>query len=33
LKNELVQRQIEDRFAQPAILKLKLLEPLYLFDL
>ena len=33
LKDELVQRQIRDRFAQPAILELKLLQPFYLFDL
>jgi hypothetical protein len=33
LKDDIVQRQIRDRFAQPAILKLKLLQPLCLFDL
>src|SRR3954454_24997739 len=33
LKNQLVQRQIGNRFAQPAILSLKLLQTLDLFDL
>src|SRR6516165_6338409 len=33
LKYELVERQIRDRFAQSSILELKLLQPLYLFDL
>src|SRR4029078_10530258 len=33
LKDELVQRQTRDAFAPPRILELKLLQPLYLFDL
>ena len=33
LQNELVKRQIGDRLAKPVVLELKLLQPLYLFDL
>ena len=33
LQDELVKRQIGDRLAKPVVLELKLLQPLYLFDL
>src|SRR5215467_14164363 len=33
LQNELVQRQIRDRLAQPAVLELKVLQALHLLDL